>query len=215
MVDPYCKVQVLSDDNYPLPDYFEVHMYTFPALQDSARSFWDIKATVLAQSPTALHFEIIDENPVRKDQVSMTFTATDLTPQVLDSIQGPGEWTEFALKQNDDDEDDDGHLELVVAINISDDWVVPAQDIAALTESNDDTVYQEFVIEAEEVPDNALLQSCKCEADSKAVLWILGRNDVFMHPHVKERLFPDYFVYVLNYSMNGACRSKGWVQDAH
>eukprot|EP00977_Amphora_coffeiformis_P019391 scaffold7213_cov166-Amphora_coffeaeformis.AAC.7 len=41
------------------------------------------------------------------------------------------------------------------------------------------------------------------------------RNDAFMHPHVKQSLFPCYDLYVLNYSMNDPCRSKGWVRDAH
>lgn len=51
----------------------------------------------------------------------------------------------------------------------------------------------------------------------KAVLWVLGRNDCFMHPHVAAALFfaHGYDLYVLNYRMNGQCRKRGWVFDAH
>lgn len=73
--------------------------------------------------------------------------------------------------------------------------------------------------------DNALLQCWNKQSDndnntttnSKAVLWILGRNDCFMHPHVAKRLFLErgYDLYVLNYKMNGHCRKQGWVHDPH
>ena len=38
-----------------------------------------------------------------------------------------------------------------------------------------------------------------------------------MHPHVAQALFWDhgYDLYVLNYKMNGKCRKKGWVENAH
>ena len=38
-----------------------------------------------------------------------------------------------------------------------------------------------------------------------------------MHPHVAQALFWNhgYDLYVLNYKMNGKCRKKGWVEDAH
>ena len=38
-----------------------------------------------------------------------------------------------------------------------------------------------------------------------------------MHPHVAQQLFWNhgYDLYVLNYKMNGKCRKKGWVNNAH
>ena len=58
-------------------------------------------------------------------------------------------------------------------------------------------------------------QSQGGQGSSKAVLWILGRNDVFMHPHVAARLFGGHDLYVLNYKQNGHTRKRGWVEDAH
>jgi len=67
--------------------------------------------------------------------------------------------------------------------------------------------------------DNALLQIWKQTktSDPKAVLWFLGRNDCFMHPHVMNPLFVEkgYDVYVLNYSCDGMCRQRGWLDDPH
>lgn len=64
---------------------------------------------------------------------------------------------------------------------------------------------------------HAILQ-CWVHANSnKAVLWILGRNNCFMHPHVAKALFwsQGYDIFVLNYKMNGCCCKRGFVQDPH
>ena len=49
----------------------------------------------------------------------------------------------------------------------------------------------------------------------KAILWIPGRCDGFMHPHVYDRLLKDsgYDLYVLNYRSTSKCLNKGWVSD--
>jgi len=80
-------------------------------------------------------------------------------------------------------------------------------------------------VDSETPDDMALLQCWKHKdegACNGAVLWVLGRNDCFMHPHVARALFWNptnsekrYDLYVLNYSMNGCCRRQGWVRDAH
>jgi hypothetical protein len=74
--------------------------------------------------------------------------------------------------------------------------------------------YSEEVIKGEKKMDNALVQCWRHKKPaSKAVLWVLGRNDCFMHPHVGKTLFTEkgYDLYVLNYSCNGMTRKRGWV----
>ncbi len=90
-------------------------------------------------------------------------------------------------------------------------------DKKALSEMLSDTdsvsYTQEIITGATEV-ENALVQCWRQKKPaSKAVLWVLGRNDCFMHPHVAKPLFLDkgYDLYVLNYSSNGMCRKRGWM----
>lgn len=72
--------------------------------------------------------------------------------------------------------------------------------------------------------DKALLQSWRHVDGSPvdgAILWVIGRTDVFMHTHVTDRLFLGptasfkFDVYVLNWRLNGlAAIERSWLTDA-
>ena len=86
--------------------------------------------------------------------------------------------------------------------------------LGAFLEDSTTVSYSEQVVEGKDEMDNALVQCWRQKSkSSKVVLWLLGRNDCFMHPHVASALFLEkgYDLFVLNYSMNGMCRKRGWV----
>jgi hypothetical protein len=110
-------------------------------------------------------------------------------------------------------------IEFVYKIRITDckDNIVSKDELASFQADTWKISYSEEVIpsETEEV-DNALVQCWRHKKKlekPKAVLWVIGRNDCFMHPHVAKALFVEngYDLYVLNYSSNGLCRKRGWV----
>ena len=211
VADPYC---IATATGAAMPaEYFNVHTHTFPVIQNS--SVWDAKSVVLCKEMQKLEFVVMDKNR-GTDQVLMKATLTEFPDAVSETIESPGEWTEYIIKP-DNTVDEEEAMELVVSLKITTDWLVSPQTTAALRQSNEQVQYSEHILSAtDKTPDdNALLQCWKKQDSKSAVLWILGRNDCFMHPHVTETLFENYDIYVLNYSMNGACRQQGWVADAH
>jgi len=222
--DPYVTVETVGPDTGST-DYFSIGKQTFPVLKNNERPVWDAKGTVLAkkEGTDALKFTLLDSNR-GEDEVMLEFSLPmDELPEVChkESLEEPGTYTKFVRKHSDNDD-----VELVFSIKVTDDFFVTPQHTQALKSDSEYLAYSEHEIPAVDssTPDDfALLQSWKLKDGSSdgAVLWILGRNDCFMHPHVAQSLFwnPEnakrYDLYVLNYSMNGCCRSKGWVQDAH
>ncbi len=107
-------------------------------------------------------------------------------------------------------------VELVYQIRITDckESISGKDALASYLQDSETLSYSEEVIKGELEVDNALLQCWRQnEKSSKAVLWIPGRNDCFMHPHVAKALFTGkgYDLYVLNYSSMGMCRKRGWI----
>ena len=107
-------------------------------------------------------------------------------------------------------------VEFVYKVKITDckDKTSTKEDLANFLRSTKTLSYSEEVIEGAVKTENALVQCwTHKKPSSKAVLWVLGRNDCFMHPHVGKDLFTDkgYDLYVLNYSADGMCRQRGWV----
>ena len=107
-------------------------------------------------------------------------------------------------------------VEFVVKIRVTDckDKISGKDALAKFLVDTETISYSEEVIKAEKKMDNALVQCWRHKKPaSKAVLWVLGRNDCFMHPHVGKTLFTEkgYDLYVLNYSCNGMTRKRGWV----
>lgn len=107
-------------------------------------------------------------------------------------------------------------VELVIKIRVTDckDKISGKDALAKFLVDTETISYSEEVIKAEKKMDNALVQCWRHKKPaSKAVLWLIGRNDCFMHPHVGKTLFTEkgYDLYVINYSCGGMCRKRGWV----
>ena len=128
------------------------------------------------------------------------------------------DWTEIPLgapTADDAKEKFDG-LELVLKLRITgcEDSHQSMDDLNDFQKSTDTISYSEVVQEGEEEQLNSLVQCWRHkETATKAVLWLIGRNDCFMHVEVAKKLFLNqgYDLYVLNYSCNGHCRKKGWI----
>jgi len=133
---------------------------------------------------------------------------------------GDAGWKEFVVDADSPNETQtfDG-LEFVFKIRVTacTDLMSSKTDLSDFYQDTDGITYSEEVIRGEDKQDdidNALLQCWRHnKTSSRAVLWFLGRNDCFMHPHVAKALFVEngYDVYVLNYSCVGLCRKRGWV----
>lgn len=227
VADPYVMVETQGPDTGST-DFFPIGVQRFPVLKDTEIPVWDAKGIVMAKKggTKALKFTMLDSNR-GEDEVLMEFLlpVEDL-PEVCprESLEEPAPYTKF-VRHHADDED----LELTFSIKVTDEWFVTPEHTQALHSDTEDLAYSEHVIScvSSSTPDDsALLQSWKLKNEGGstadgAVLWILGRNDCFMHPHVAQSLFWNsengkrYDLYVLCYSMNGCCRQKGWVLDAH
>lgn len=111
-------------------------------------------------------------------------------------------------------------LNLSYRIRIATKRIVSKEDFDHIFNKDPNLTYEHKVLREEGSTDSsdwAWLQSFKQKKAStrKAVLWIPGRNDGFMHPHVYYRLLNDsnYDLYVLNYRSTSQCLNRGWVKD--
>ncbi|KAL3914285.1 MAG: hypothetical protein SGARI_000204, partial [Bacillariaceae sp.] len=161
-------------------------------------------------------------NTKATDEVLMEFT--------LDKSEFPeptplkdSTWTEFRKSGTDGSRLANMILSFRVMVTRASDQVVNKDTSRAFHQSNNGdgsgyTYTEEVLPDATpgDDTDNALLQ-CRRPPNNakKAILWILGRNDVFMHPHIAARLFEGHDLFVLNYKQNGHTRKRGWVKDAH
>jgi alpha-beta hydrolase superfamily lysophospholipase len=238
VADPYVEVEVVGDD-LGSTDYFPIAKHTFPVLYDTASPIWDAKTTLLAKKEgiRGLKFRMLDKNRGDdNDELLLEFelAVSDFPEPVTDTIESPGKWASFksSALPTEGDAEDEPPLELTYHLKIVNgaDRIVSEHDNQSLFQDTSELEYSEQIITPpgtlDAGEDNALLQCWKHKESSKsnaAVLWILGRNDCFMHKHVANALFwnsetrgqQKYDLYVLNYSMNGCCRKQGWVTDAH
>ena len=239
VADPYVEVEV-QGDNLGSTDYFEIAKHSFPVLYDTARPIWDAKTTLLAKTEgiRSLKFRMLDKNSKGQDDellLEFELPVSEFPQATTDTIESPGSWTKFksSAVQTDnvdgEEKEEEEPLELTYHLKLvkGTDRVVSEDETSQMLKDSSDMEYTETVIAppgtTDAGEDNALLQCWKHkEGNSAAVLWVLGRNDCFMHPHVAKQLFWDttgkqqkYDLYVLNYSMNGCCRQQGWVTDAH
>ena len=111
-------------------------------------------------------------------------------------------------------------LYLSYSIRIATKRIVSKKDFDHIFYEDPNLSYDHKVLREEGSTDPsewAWLQAFKHKKAStrKAVLWIPGRNDGFMHPHIYYRLFNDskYDLYVLNYRSTAQCLNRGWVKD--
>jgi hypothetical protein len=224
LADPYLTIQTVADDTGST-DYFPIGYHKFPVLTDCQTPLWDAKCVLLAkkQGTQAIEFTFLDHNKGRDDILlfSLRLDRSEMPPttRLADSI-----WTRVS-KIPDHPDYQDVTFEFQIMVTDGSDRIVTLDDYNSIYDclapgySYSETVVHDDSQE-ECDSDNALLQSWRRSSDdqnTKAVLWILGRNDCFMNPHVARRLFLEqgYDLYVLNYKMNGHCRKKRWVVDPH
>ena len=184
-----------------------------------------------------VRFALMDENR-GGDSLLMEFVMPRSDLPGAATSPGEAEWTEFSMSSEAGAKEAEG-VELVFRVMVTDGSLKISSDadMKALIGGNCDDrglSYSEEVIECctGDVEDSALMQCFRHDPDEeesdgaadRAVLWIIGRNDCFMHPHVARGLFfqtssgknaKKYDLYVLNYCMNGATRRRGWVPDPH
>ena len=165
---------------------------------------WDVKCVVIGKKETTEGIKISVIG--KKDEYSFDTPSSDFPAFGED-------WKEFT---HTPDEEHGTNVEFVYKIRITDcaERIVSKEDLASFLKSTDTIDYAETVIEADEDIKKAVLQSWKHkEPAKKAVLWHLGRNDCFMHPHVATPLFLEqgYDIYLLNYSCDGLCARYGFV----
>lgn len=122
---------------------------------------------------------------------------------------------------NEEEKKQFGKLRLLFELKVTSctEKIVSKKDIQDICNDTKTHSYTEEVLG--EGDDRALLQywqkkEVNKKESKKAVFWIIGRNDCFMHPHVAKELFfcQGYDLYVLNWTSNGMCRKRGWVVRA-
>ncbi|KAL3940367.1 MAG: hypothetical protein SGBAC_005095, partial [Bacillariaceae sp.] len=221
VADPYVTVETLGGEATGSTDYFPIGKFKFETLSDCQTPIWDSKCLLLSKKDAlqGLKFTLWDGNTNRDDEALMTVTVG------MDDLPAPtpvaeSQWKTYLQTRDEAPSNDsrtaEAALQFSLMVTDCSDRIASMDDLTAMSEGYE---YSQAVLpdETETPHDNALLQSWKHAESTRAVLWILGRNDCFMHPHVAKELFlsQGYDLYVLNYKMNGACRKSGWVTDPH
>eukprot|EP00977_Amphora_coffeiformis_P005443 scaffold1162_cov170-Amphora_coffeaeformis.AAC.1 len=223
IADPYITVETLGGEATGSTDYFPIGTHKFETLQDCRTPIWDSKCLLLSKKEAleGIKFTLWDDNVKAADEALMTVTLgveelPEPTP-VTDS-----QWKTY-IKRRDDAPSNDSRtehaaLEFSIMVTSCSERIASKEDVETICDGTGHEYSQVVLPDETEAPqDNALLQCWKHPDSTRAVLWILGRNDCFMHPHVARELFltQGYDMFVLNYKMNGACRKAGWVTDPH
>ncbi|KAG7348161.1 hypothetical protein IV203_016866 [Nitzschia inconspicua] len=219
VADPYVIVETVGKDTGST-SYFPIGKHKFSVLENSQSPLWDEKTMIMGKNVDGIKFQLLDKNTKAADELLMEFT--------LDKADLPeptplkdSSWTQFR-KEGMGGRLSNMVLSFRMMVTRAGDQMVDKDTSRAFHQSYDGGyAYSEEVLPdatTGDDTDNALLQCWRHQSNKypkKAVLWILGRNDVFMHPHVAARLFQGHDLYVLNYKLNGHTRKRGWVQDAH
>lgn len=220
VADPFVTVQTLGADTGS-SDHFPIGKHTFPTLTDCQTPVWDSKCLLISKKNAleGIQFTLWDDNTKAADEALMTIVvAKEELPEATPVMESVWKTYSKSLKTNDA-RTQNAALEFSIMITEGSDRIASVDDLNAICSNHDGVEYSQVVLPDTTMcnDDNALLQCWKQTDSQKAVLWILGRNDCFMHPHVAQSLFlgQGYDLYVLNYKMNGTCRARGWVQDPH
>ena len=231
IADPYVTVKVLgrqADESTGSTDYFSIGKHKFSTLKDCRTPIWDSKCLLLSKKDAlnGIQFTLWDDNGSRADHEQLMTVTVPLDELPEPTPLAASSWTTY-LKQKDNATDSENasrteHAMLQFSLMLTDgrERIASKLDMESLCAPETGYEYSQFVLPdatTEDPHDNALLQCWKHADSTRAVLWVLGRNDCFMHPHVARDLFFDngYDLYVLNYKMNGQCRKCGWVNDPH
>lgn len=184
-------------------DFFPIGSFTFdPSTCDEPS--WDQKGNVVGKKGKieALKLSIYED---KKVLYSCTVPRSELGPDDAD-------WLQFTK------EDKVSKMVFKFRVRIASKPIQSKEDFESIY--NDPNLkYEEIELTDDKTKrqeDSALLQAFRHKKGSKkAMLWILGRNDGFMHSHVFYRLLnePKYDLYVLNYRSSARCIRKGWVEQ--
>jgi hypothetical protein len=172
---------------------------------------WDARTLLIGkkgiENTEGIKLSVTDHHCKKQNLLECTVPATDFPAAGED-------WKDFVYTPEDSKHVKDVELLYKIRVTNCEDKISGRDDLGSFLVDTESISYSEEVIKGEEKVDNALLQCWRQkEPASKAVLWILGRNDCFMHPNIAKELFTEkgYDLYVLNYSANGMCRKRGWV----
>jgi len=194
-------------------DYFDIGKHKFVELKSNPLPTWDAKALVISKKGT---------DNTQGLKLTVLNGSTELFEVDLPSTEfpeiGDTTWKEYVYTPPEDARFAKG-VEFVYKLRITDcaEKLVSKETLASFLADTQTISYSEEVIVGESEKDNALLQCWRHKKTAKkAVLWFLGRNDCFMHPHAAKPLFLDqgYDLYLLNYSCDGMCRKRGWLDDS-
>lgn len=207
-VSPSATVETYGP-NTGSTDYFDVGKHTFLAKCNNKIPHWDRRGFCI--------FRKGSEN-TEGIKIAIVNGEDELFHCKLPSSDFPAvgeDWKEFVYAPADTATVQGAELVYKIRITDCKDQISGKDALAKFLVSTKDLSYSEEVVEATFKMDNAVVQCWRHtkKPASKAVLWFLGRNDCFMHPHVAKTLFTDkgYDLYVLNYSSNGMCRKRGWL----
>lgn len=198
-------------------NFFPIGKHEFFPMKSNPEPIWDAKNFVIAKKGdgkcSGLTLSMYEGEEDADKLILKTTVSSGDFPAANDG------WKEFVIdaKSLNDGQHFEG-LEFVFKLRVSEcaDKISSKADLIEFCKSSAEIDYSEKEIITGNEKDNALLQCWRqkgSESSSKAVLWVLGRNDCFMHPHVAKALFINkgYDIYVLNYSCDGLCRKRGWV----
>ena len=185
--------------------FFNIGTYTFGSVVKDEPT-WDQKGMVVGKKGKIKSLKIsVFEG--KKLKFSQSIPRSELGPDDAD-------WLQLSA------EDSANNLELSFRVRVASKPNVSKSEFDSIYEDKNLT-YEEVELKDDETgkqSDSALLQCFRHKSGSKkAILWILGRNDGFMHSHVFYGLLnePKFDLYVLNYRSSARCLQKGWVEDPH
>lgn len=219
VADPYVTVETVGKDTGST-SYFPIGKHKFRVLENSSSPLWDAKTMIMGKNVDGLKFQLLDKNTKTADEALMEFTL-DKSELPAPTPLKDSSWTEYR-KAGTGGRLSNMILSFRIMVTKASARMVNKKTSRAFHQTAEGGyAYSEEVLPdatTGDDTDNALLQCWRnqgTDAPKKAVLWILGRNDVFMHPHVAKRLFPGHDLFVLNYKQNGQTRKRGWVLNAH
>lgn len=219
-ITPYVISKAVGKDTGST-DFFDIGTHEFVRVYNNKLPVWDRKVIHITKKgeecTEGLEINLYDGQPKKEDRdkpfLRWTIPRSDFPASGTD-------WTEITLDAPKDSKEKFDGLELVLKLRITgcEDSFLSVDDLMNFQKSTGTISYSEVVQEGEEEQLNSLVQCWRHkEKAKKALLWILGRNDCFMHVEVAKKLFLDrgYDIYVLNWSCNGHCRKKGWIKKAY
>eukprot|EP01063_Lacrimia_lanifica_P040623 TRINITY_DN928_c0_g1_i6.p1 TRINITY_DN928_c0_g1~~TRINITY_DN928_c0_g1_i6.p1 ORF type:complete len:635 (+),score=169.67 TRINITY_DN928_c0_g1_i6:68-1972(+) len=199
---------------------------------------WDYKTVLLhrADGTAGIRFQVYEKDTILSDDLEMQFDV----PVSDFPVAGAG-WKTFRKGTYGLDSKVRAGSGLVFRLMVTDNSapLVSEREYDEMTYSIAEgpfkTVkYEEHVLELtngeehawQNGKDRAVVQTWRhTDVDAAgldgALVWVIGKADAFMHPHVFKKLFmgPNaafkYDVYLLNWRLNGLCLFRGFYNDAN